>query len=391
MLIALLALPLVGCWDSNEIEKRPMVLAIGIDPAQQQVHPTLPGSVERNPTTYSGPIKLSAQIAITGQIPLGPPSGQPSTGTAPVYILSGTGRNFAEAIQDIQSKLPNEIYLGQLRVIAINEQIARQGILGVLDPLRRNREVSATNWMIITKQEAAQLIAAQPKGERVPALFVRDLLENAVKNGRLPPHFLEEFDVLVQSEGQEASLPYLQTDGNQISIAGLALFRSTQMVSTVDLQEMAAFSELYGLHPAGYPFNVPTISSQGVDTIQVQARYRKTKVILRNGQPVLQLHLRFDGRLQSKTAFAPQTTTKAYEKIQEEWANGSKASMEKLLRKTKAEKVDPFGFGETIRVQQPKLWEERFGSKARWEEAWPNMPVEISVETHLRRQGVVAQ
>ncbi|MBX6395697.1 MAG: hypothetical protein IRY98_08245, partial [Alicyclobacillaceae bacterium] len=68
---------LTGCWDRLEIEQRAMVLGLALDEASPQEVRRLGISTHLNrppQSTNIFPLRLTAQIAVPGRIPLGPGS-----------------------------------------------------------------------------------------------------------------------------------------------------------------------------------------------------------------------------------------------------------------------------------------------------------------------------
>src|SRR3954466_14348113 len=94
-LLFFLLMPLLtGCWDAQEIEQRATVLALGIDAADDRDEDQeTEGGIAHPKGKISIPdkdmIRLTAQIAVPGRIPLGPAQG--AAGGKPVLIIQVVG------------------------------------------------------------------------------------------------------------------------------------------------------------------------------------------------------------------------------------------------------------------------------------------------------------
>ena len=71
-----LALHLTGCWDQVEIENRALVLGLAIDeapPDTAKLEPVV--SHQKNEPLPKKMLRVTAQIAVPGRVPLGPSTG----------------------------------------------------------------------------------------------------------------------------------------------------------------------------------------------------------------------------------------------------------------------------------------------------------------------------
>ncbi len=130
-------------------------------------------------------LRLTAQVSVPGRIPLGPET----TGGAeqePVWVLSTVGHTVDDALLNLQQELADQLFLGHLRILVINKEIAQEGVKEINDFFRRNAQVRRTTWMVVSEEKAAKYMEIAPKLERVPALYLTDMVHNAEKLGKIP-------------------------------------------------------------------------------------------------------------------------------------------------------------------------------------------------------------
>jgi len=76
--LCLLSVFLGGCWDRLEIEDRAVVLGISIDEVDEQAAGT-ESNISHTGQSFTPPkndmLRITAQIAVPGRIPLGPETG----------------------------------------------------------------------------------------------------------------------------------------------------------------------------------------------------------------------------------------------------------------------------------------------------------------------------
>ncbi|MFH5184397.1 hypothetical protein ACHHV8_18095 [Paenibacillus sp. TAB 01] len=106
---------LTGCWDRLEIEERAVVLGVGIDKAEQAL--PKPSEAISHPAdkklniTKAGLIKVSAQIAVPGRIPLGPgEGGGGGGGQKTIWVVEATGYTVADAFNVLQQRVSRPLF-----------------------------------------------------------------------------------------------------------------------------------------------------------------------------------------------------------------------------------------------------------------------------------------
>ena len=205
---------LTGCWDSLEIEDRALVLGLAIDEAPPETM-----EKETNVTHEKGElpnkmIRITAQIAVPGRVPLGPSSATSGEGTQnSVWVVQVVGHSLDDALNNLQQQIADPRYLIHLRVIVISEAIAKQGLDDLNDYLRRNPEVRRRTWLLVSDVEAAKIMDVAPPLERVPTLYLLSMVEKAVKTGKFPLDYLGVFWTAESNWGQDGYLPYISIRG----------------------------------------------------------------------------------------------------------------------------------------------------------------------------------
>lgn len=381
---------LTGCWDRIELENRAIILAISVDKAG-------PEEMTDNPVTYLDEppsevdnwVKLTVQIAVPGRIPLGP---EVSAGEQkPVWVLSATGVSVNDAVQNLQQKTANELFLGHLRVIAVSEAYARDGLQNLNDYLRRNAQVRKAAWMIVVNGEASTLLDVNPELERVPALYLVSILESAVRMGKVPNLFLGRFWTSLSSQAKSGLLAYLQIeDKENILLKGMAFFRGDQMVGVTEPLEIGYYMAVKGINPGGYPGLAPGPEDED-ELVIFRAEKRKSRIKIRfeNGIPHIDINIHIEGNITEKNSetFAVDTNEKLKE-ITERFAQLAVPKYSAFFQKTQQYGVDIIGLGEYVRARYPNYWMENVKEEHDWEEIYKEIPIHVDVKYDIRRVGM---
>ena len=404
-LLLLLPFLLTGCWDRLEIEERAVVLAIAIDTAEPEeaknesyVQEDALEAKSSTPLPEGKMIRLTAQIAVPGRIPLGPGEGGGGSGTSggqePVWVLESVGNTMEDAVQALQQEVADPLFLGHLRVIVISEDVARRGTGNINDFLRRNPEVRRLAWLVVSKERAGEYMRAAPQLERVPALYLLSTLDNAVQTGRYPMEPIGSFWIKLSSRGREANLPYLQIeDKDNVRLAGLAYFQRDKLIGVTKTLEIGLYMGLIGNGQGGYSSFVRIPGTDETAMFRVSNRRATTEVVMKNGRPAIKATVFLEGNITevSEPDDGRVESLTDIQAIEKDLSRRVSERYETFIRHMQREGSDIFGYGEYVRAKQPGYWNRYIRTKEGWREEFKNLDVEVVATLQVRRVGQKAR
>ncbi len=386
---------LTGCWDSLDIEKRAVVLGIAIDKTNREAIKEeenvshISGSFPRPETEM---IKITAQIAVPGKIPLGPESGGGETD--PVWVIEVVGHTLDDALANLQQEIADEIFLGHLRILIISEDLARDGVERINDFFRRNSEIRRTAWLAVSEGEASELMKITPTFERVPGLYLSSMLENAVDLGKFPSDFIGEFWTILSSKGQDSFLPYIKIKKEQnVQIKGLAYFSGGKMVGVSDPLEIGFFMAVRGDRKGGYGAFVQIPDTKDYVMIRASSRISKIDTKVTNDRPEITVNINYEAEIDEKEApeYVKIDDSRVIKKIEDETSKNTIRSIEAFIKKTQEQESDIFGFGEYIRAKHPWFWDTQVKSPDNWHKLYKDLKITVNCTTKIRRIGMKAK
>jgi len=404
VLSAVALLFLTGCWDRLEIEERAVVLAIAIDVAEPEeaseqsvIKETAEKYGDHTPTPHKKTVRVTAQIAVPGRIPLGPGEGGGggSSGSQnPVWVLESMGYTIDEAVQSLQQEVADRLFFGHLRVIVMSEDYARRGTGNLSDYLRRNPEVRRLAWLVVSKESASQYMKTAPQLERVPALYLLSTLDHAVEMGKYPMEPIGSFWIKMSSLGREANLPYMEIqDKDNVRLAGLAYFKGEKLAGVTNALEIGLYMGISGVEKGGYSTFVRIPGSEETAMVRVSNRRSFTEVRIRNGRPSVKVRVRLEGNLteasdQGKGNMNGPADMNA---IGQDLSRRVEERYKQFIGKMQQEQTDIFGFGEYVRAHEPAYWNRYIRTKAKWQRTFAEIDVDVNAEFEVRRVGQKAQ
>ncbi|MBM7615805.1 Ger(x)C family spore germination protein [Alkaliphilus hydrothermalis] len=147
-----------GCWQDQDIEKRSLVAAVGVD--------RLPDDM----------IEITLQIVKTDAASK---SSENGTSQNAVWVYSTKGKSVFEAVRNQLKSLNRKPFFGHNQLIVIGDNMAQNGIKDIIDVFERDPEIKLTPLVLIAKGATAKTILhASSELEPVPIVHIKDILEN---------------------------------------------------------------------------------------------------------------------------------------------------------------------------------------------------------------------
>jgi spore germination protein KC len=364
-----IALFLSGCWDRRELEERSNVLAAGVDLCEDEENECL---------------VVSRQIAIPGQIPLGSASPSAGRGEA-VVVISTPGKDGPDSARRAQMELNRSVTFGHTREIVFSEAFARRGLADYLDYVRRVPEARRLMWVAIAEGRAETVIRARPSLELVPALYLNDMIDNAVKAGRLPEIFIGEFMTRLANKGEEAIAPLVRMVGqDHPQIVGLAVFRGSHMVGKLSGEEMVTYMELRGNRRGSELLEVK-LSGDKKAYLAVYGRGTKYQTRWAGGHIDVTIKIDLETDILQLAFSLDSSDPKVIAMLETRAGQEVAQRADALLAKLQGEfDADILGLGERVRAHMPRVW-ERIDD---WPAAFVKARFHTEVQVHIRRTGL---
>lgn len=175
LLISLVLASILGCTRVPDITERGLVMAVGLDKAED------------------GEIELTLQVI--NPAGLGIVEEGSSETIQPIWINSTKGKTVFEATRHHLKTISRRPFYNHVQVFVIGEELAREGIRNILDFFSRNSEARLSPKVIIARGTTAKnIVSAKSIMEMVPAMHLKNILENNKESGFVPD--LTIFDVL---------------------------------------------------------------------------------------------------------------------------------------------------------------------------------------------------
>lgn len=370
--ILLLTLLLFSCTGKEEIDELAMVMAVGID------------------KTENGTIELTAQVARPSDA-RGNAGAGGGTGEA-IWTATAEGKTIFEAIRNLGRFSSKRVYWGHNMIIVVNEAVARDGIVDIIDFFTRNNELRMRTWIVVSKQKASEVVVTKTGLEVIPGESLDRLFRYSPNVAEAP-----RSDVMTLTEGfvGEHVHPYLAVvtivkrgkvgkgefgSEPQVELSGTAIFRDDKMVGKLNTRESRGF--LWFVETLGTPI-IPLTCPKEEGQVSVELRENKFELTpqYKKGKPSFKVEVYSDAHLVELGCPTKLEHSEIMKQLEEEVEGYIKKDIEMMLEKTQKElKVDAPRLGRAFQRIYPQHWNM---IKEDWDEIFPNVEVEIEVTVDI--------
>ena len=355
-----------GCWDVEEINRRAIVIALGLD------------------LTPTGMIKMSAQIpVITDLASGGSGSGRAAAPPKPFHVVSSEAETSYSTVGNLQSKTSNEFFLGQLKTTIISTDLAERGLKPYINFLERHPEITSTSVIVLTKGSALEILNTPLNSKDIPGLSIMNFLRRSSKADLA--YTLREWQIVrgtVVGPG-DVYIPLISISQPEQAyiINGLGVFHHDRMVGELSDNETRMFGFLTGKARNAYP-SVYINNEIGTATFRNVAVNSKIKAIAKGDQLEFLIKSRAKGFIIELTSSKAPLDLQDIQAIQTKTEQAIKEEMVKTVHHLQELNSDILGFGELVRATLPKTWQ-----RINWDTEYPRVKVHIDFKFNIQKSG----
>ncbi|WP_438434073.1 Ger(x)C family spore germination protein [Gorillibacterium sp. sgz500922] len=381
-LAAMACLPLAGCWNSQELNDLSVVLALGIDKAENG---------------YS----VTVQVVDPNQM-----SRNKSANRSPVTVYNEQASTIFEALRRMTTKASRRMYIAHLRFVIFNEEMARSGIEEPLDFLLRDHEVRPDFYMAIAKGSwnAADVLKMMTPTEVLPAMdlfkslkvsqqawapttavSVTDFVGNLVKDG---------IDPVLTGLGYIGDLEQGKTEANvkepqspfEYKYEGVGVMHGDRLIGWLSENDSKAYNYIVN-HITSTVGKITSPDSGKPFDVEVTHSRVEMEPYLKNGKPAMRLKSKIEGVIGEVGGPANLMNEAVLLRMQEAGRIKYEQILQHCLDRIQSDfKVDIFGFGEAFHRKYPRQWRRW---KADWPDEFARMPIELETDYELKRMGKI--
>lgn len=373
IILCLLPLLITGCWNNVELNDRGFVVGVGLDKA------------------LDGKIEYSVQIIKPSVLE----SRKQGGNVKATEVISAQGQTVFEAIRNLLTSTNQKLFYGHMQVIIIGEELARQGILNVMDFFVRDTEPDKRAQVIIARGTTArEILTAEGETQDIPAVEIINTLKNTKALPKIKETKLFELMKIVNSKGKNPVLGIVATPEKsktltvaQLDFTGTAVFNKDKLVGWLNPEETTGFLFTENKITSGIINVSNPLDTSAKVAIEMTRSSTKKDVRFINGEPVLYIEIKEEGNMSEVEGQGDLTAPDQVKELENETAQVIKNKVANVIRLAQEEyQSDIFGFGDIVHRKNLKYWREVEND---WNEVFSTLPANIKVESKIRRSGLI--
>ncbi|MFC3804345.1 Ger(x)C family spore germination protein [Cohnella sp. GCM10012308] len=352
--VALLALPLSGCWSKIELNDRSFITSAYLDLGERQGEIMLTvGSPLPNRLGSIGNTESTAQ------------QGKSYTS------VTASAHTIPEALDKIQNDLTRKLTWGQTRAVVVSADYATQvGLQDVLEWAARNPSFPFRTFVFVSEGDARDVMELTPVYERAPAEVLRKY-----GNRKFVGQTTIKDLAVATASGVGTSVPLLRTgkkplisENNKISpwtgISGAAMIQDLHMKGRLGISEAKVISWAEG-NLAGPMYDVLS-GQEKFDYKLNRLKASISPVVTSAGDIICRIRLSAEATLESAVSPRDVTDSAELHKLEGQMNAAIVADMQNALENSQKASADILELGRRLEWRYPRFW-------SRIKNSWANV------------------
>ncbi|CAN7761822.1 Ger(x)C family spore germination protein [Paenibacillus sp. LjRoot56] len=305
-------------------------------------------------------------------------------GKTELDVLHTESNAIIDGLPRANARTNDPLERGQLRMVLFGKTRAEKGTGAVMHHFLHDTKFSSRIQLGVVDRDASDLLEIAKKTHE--PFFLSDIIEQNIRNGNLPLMNLHVSLFNYYGEGRDMFLPYFKIDHGEVVIDGLALFRSDQKITEINMKDAFLLKMLIQNSKNG-SYNVPVAgkasSKQGEDFILLRSMHSKASYIVNKVKPIpsISIRLKLVTELQNVPDWVDLRSEEQLAQLEKTMGSYFKKEIEKFLSLLKENKVDPVGLGDLVRSRS-KVWRAQD-----FEEIYQVIKTSVSVQVKIAKTG----
>lgn len=357
--VAITLLLLVSGCDFKDIDLRIFVVAIGVDPGEQE-----------------GDLRISLKLAI--------PQGDVTKIDEKVQILTEESPSISEALRRMKSRVEKELDFVHCKSIILGEGLAGKDIRHVLDWAVRRRDIQLILNFAVGRPEALKVLQVKPEAERIPS---NSLIQAMSGQGTESPFITSvySFQLMrnVYEKGIDPILPIIEAKGkNEFLINKVALLDKQKIRVVLTPNE----TRLYNLlSRPNLQTNLPAHYDGGMYQYYTESSSSRYKILnTEKDEPLIRYKVKIKAILEENSE-AELVTHSMLKEIEAAGEKELEEDLLALLTKIKSTGLDPFGWGLHYGARH-------FNNETEmkvWKELYSMLDFQVKAEVNIKYSGMI--
>jgi spore germination protein KC len=278
-----------------------------------------------------------------------------------------------------------KLYWSHAKVMIISEDIAKEGIVSIIDWVSRDSEVREDIWTLVTHgQPAYSIFDTPPKMESIISLQLNNTLRAEKSISRYPSIEMWKFIDNMSSEGISAVLPVVVSNvenGEKVlKVLGAGLFKKDRLIGYIDENMTKDLLWLRNELKGGL-YNVKD-ENGNITTLEIHNSKTKLKPKIEDGQILINAGITINVDIAELSGSVNYIDENGRKKLENDAEKQIKSDVENTVKFIQKEyDADAFGFGSIIKIKNNSYWKKM---SSEWDNIYPEIEVQVVPDVIIR-------
>jgi spore germination protein len=277
-----------------------------------------------------------------------------------------------EGMKGFNLKYYRELKVGQLRMLLISEEIAKEGISPLIDTILTDPDISKRLYLAIVRGDFDEYINSQLKMQEDLDYYLYRMFKHYDNQGKLTIVNLHQFMKTLHSPAHSPVVPVFEASDGNFQYQGTGIFKNDKLIETTNNMEEQIYQLIDNDHFVKY-FPIRDLSLVlGHVKANVQLNIDKS-------YSELNLNVQLNGRLDEIARKHNMLTRDELSKFESEIESYLEKQTTQFIKKLQENKVDPLQFRRyTFRPFSKPLDEKE------WSNRWERMEVKVDYDLKIQ-------
>ena len=376
LIVFILIFLTTGCWNYNELNSLAITTAMAIDKKDDKYEVSILIANSRNKQSSS------------------------ENGESQTVVYSATGDTIADAMKNIDLENPRQTYIGHLTALIINEEVAKEGLIDVLDLLLRNSESTKRFFVAIARENKAKdILKIVSPLESFPAQTISTNIKTSSESQAVSVSVIySDFIKTMLAKGIEPVLPTIKVEGNEEKGAKNSNLEQTDPMGQLKLDTVAIFNKdkLIGYATKDESRGI-NLALNKIDAMIIKYKCKKNYLVAEisgvtskidvkinnNIEPSIKINA--SGDIIENNCDIDLTNPDVIDDVEKDVEKQIKNLVTKGIKYIQSEKVDSIGIGNLVYKQNPSYYKKIDD----WNNYFSNLDVNIKVDANINSKGSI--
>lgn len=358
-LVLLFPILLSGCWDYDDIDKRSIVIATGVDKQDNKIQ-------------FSTELaRLSAKD-----------SGEGKATISDIHLDVAEGENLEKTREEFESKRPYGTFLGATRVVVFGENYAKEGIEPYLNRINETYDYRKTVLGVICRGNPYEMFQTDVKNDMSAGFLIEHIIDSLAKTGNIMYTRVGDMISDVEFKDIGFTMPYCGIEDNALECLGAAIMKNSKLIDVIyrnkDKELFKGLIYLTGETPIYTQETTTHKYDKNVISFLSNLKTRKINTEIINSQVIININLKFNLELEYQY-YNEIINNQDIKKFETVISKDIEEKIRGILDKSQKEyKCDIFDFARYAKAQNPNEYK-----KINWAKEYPKAKIHVNAVTNI--------